>query len=64
MTDGGDCNIPDAFFKKRGDTKRTISRSDLLTQPKRSRVFVYSKCYLACRSTLVPLYFDKQHDDF
>ena len=22
MTDGGDCNIPDAFLKKRGDNKR------------------------------------------
>ena len=24
-TDGGDCNIPDAFLKKRGDNNRTIS---------------------------------------
>ena len=22
-TDGGDCNIPDAFLKKRGDNKRS-----------------------------------------
>ena len=31
-TDGGDCNIPDAFLKKRGDKYRTeLSILDLLS---------------------------------
>ena len=33
----------------------TISITDLQTQPQRSRVCVNSKCYLACRSTSLPV---------
>ena len=31
VTDGGDCNIPDTFLKKRGDNKRIYHSLNTLT---------------------------------
>ena len=48
-TDGGDCNIPDAFLKKRGDNNFTLMRGDrevIQIQLKAGRRWPNIECWL------------------